>query len=83
MRATLSHNIAAYAAGAIDPVVAVPGVAIDHCDQNLVMSDVGVRITVRPDAKARTGDVQRVAQPCHQPDCPGLRDQGDGSGLNV
>lgn len=41
------------------------------------MPGLGAGAMVEPGREARTGDIQRLTQPCHRPDVPVLRDESE------
>ena len=50
---------------------------IDRSHQDLVAPGAGAWASVEPGMEARAGDIQRIAQPCHRPDGPVLRDESE------
>src|SRR5690606_31570424 len=72
----LGQYVVPDAAGTIGAVAALE-TPVDRRHQRLVVPGAGAGAAVEPGMEARAGDIQSVAQPCHRPDVPVLRDKGE------
>src|SRR5690606_20245726 len=73
---TLGQHVVPDTASSVGSVAALEA-AIDRRHQNLIVPGASAGAAVEPGMEARAGDIQRLAQPCHRPDVPVLRDESE------